>query len=480
MKLSEMRAKLERSAFALPLAVLVAGLTLAISEAAYHGADSQLSTLQNVAKGRLELLRVVSRVTDAETGQRGYLLTGRSEYLDPYRYASNDASEGLAALQRQYAGSGQPDAEALRQEIASSVTTKLSEMAEILRLYDAGRPDSARELIMTDIGRDLMESIRSHTQVLLALQNSRIIAGFDSVFNTLLLNRIGIAAMTAISLLVVVMLLRQSQQLEQQRRDQLARTLAERNHLEHEVARRTTELTELARHLQTAREDERARLARDLHDELGALLTAAKLDLARIRPKLQVSLPEALPRLVHLAEMLNAGIALKRRIIEDLRPSTLDQLGLVPALEILCREFADQTGIRLHTDLQPVQLTASGQLTVFRMVQESLNNVAKYAQATELTVTLASDGDQVLVRVSDNGLGFDPAKVTRATHGLVGMRYRLEAEQGELRVQSAPAQGTTISARLPIHIPADLPTDPSTDPSTQPPTAAAEADPASR
>ncbi len=102
---------------------------------------------------------------------------------------------------------------------------------------------------------------------------------------------------------------------------------AERERLEREVLRRTAELTELAQHLQTAREDERARLARDLHDELGALLTAAKLDVARIRPKLQQAMPEVLPRIAHLVETLNAGIALKRRIIEDLRPSTLDQLA---------------------------------------------------------------------------------------------------------------------------------------------------------
>ena len=174
--------------------------------------------------------------------------------------------------------------------------------------------------------------------------------------------------------------------------------------------------------------------------------------MARIRPKLQQTVPDLLPRITHLVETLNAGIALKRRIIEDLRPSTLDQLGLVPALEILCREVSKQLNLNVTSDLAPVSLSASGQLSVFRLVQESLTNVAKYAQATEVEVLLRLEGeDTVLIRVSDNGRGFDTAQVARATHGLLGMRFRVEAERGELNVHSTPGKGTVVEARLPTH-----------------------------
>ena len=122
---------------------------------------------------------------------------------------------------------------------------------------------------------------------------------------------------------------------------------------------RTAQLTELTHHLQTAREDERHRLARDLHDELGALLTSAKLDAARIRSRLAGTAPEALERLAHLVATLNSSIALGRRIIEDLRPSTLSNLGLVATLEILAREFAERSGIAGRiARWQPVQLEA--------------------------------------------------------------------------------------------------------------------------
>jgi len=106
------------------------------------------------------------------------------------------------------------------------------------------------------------------------------------------------------------------------------------------VRDRTTSLANLATYLQQVREDERGHLARELHDELGSLLTAAKLDVARLKSRLGDQAPEALQRLQHLTETLNRGIALKRRIVEDLRPSSLSNLGLLPSLEILTREFS--------------------------------------------------------------------------------------------------------------------------------------------
>ena len=447
MTFARLTARLQRSVFAFPLAILVGGLMLAISESAYYGADSQLSTLVTMSQARLELIKVIARVTDAEAGQRGYLLTGRPEYLGPYRFARADTMEGLETLRQLYADLKHPEAEERRARIAKAAMTKLGELQEVLRLYDEGHPDSAKALLLTDIGQEQMEDIRRNAHELLAQEDKQIDTGISNVFDTLLLNRIGVAAMTAISLLMITMFLRQGQQLARQRTEQQSLVKAERDRLEREVLRRTAELTELAQHLETAREDERARLARDLHDELGALLTAAKLDVARIRPKLP---PESdlLPRLSHLTETLNAGIALKRRIIEDLRPSTLDQLGLTPALEILCKDFASQSALKVTTDLDEVELAPSGQLSVFRLVQEALNNIAKYAKASEVQVTLRQENEKVLVRVDDNGGGFD-TEAARTTHGLVGMRYRVEAERGELRVQSSLGAGTVIEASLP-------------------------------
>jgi signal transduction histidine kinase len=437
-------------AVAFPVAALVAGLLLATSELAYYGADARLTRLAAMDQARFELLRLLRRVTDAESGERGFLLTNGPEYLVPYQSARSDAFEGLHRLEQLYRDVGDAEAEARRKRIAALVVAKLSEMEEVLRLDATGARSTALEMVRTGIGRDQMEQLRKEVDELLRQQSLASREGLDKVYDTLLLNRLGVAGLTVLGLAVLAGFLRQGKLLDREQAQRQAEVQAERDRLEREVELRTADLTELARHLQTAREDERARLARDLHDELGALLTAAKLDVARIRPKLLQAAPDLQPRLAHLVEALNSGIALKRRIIEDLRPSTLSSLGLVPALEILCAESAERLGVPIETHLDPVRLAPGADLVVFRVVQESLTNIAKYAKAKRVQVTLAADGDQAMVEVKDDGVGFDVAHSPRGSHGLFGMRFRVEAERGRLRVQSTPGQGTTLTARLPL------------------------------
>jgi signal transduction histidine kinase len=222
-----------------------------------------------------------------------------------------------------------------------------------------------------------------------------------------------------------------------------------RRRLDADVAARTAQLTELAHHLQTAREDERHRLARDLHDELGALLTSAKLDAARIRSRLAGAAPEALERLAHLVETLDSIIALKRRIVEDLRPSALTHLGLVAALEILAHEFAEAAGVEVQCALAPVRLSTAAELVVYRLVQEALTNIGKHARARHVWLRLSEHEGSVEAAVRDDGVGFDTAVRPQSAFGLLGMHYRVEAEHGALSVSSAPGQGTRIEATLP-------------------------------
>jgi signal transduction histidine kinase len=449
---------------ALLLAVLLAVLLVAISELGYQRATHQLGGLVLIGQSRLELSRVVRRLADAESSQRGYLLTARPDYLAPYQEARVDVERGLARLSDlQARRSDEPDAQENADDLRTlgdHVRTKLSEMHEVLGMFALGRRDAAQELMLTGIGRDEMVSIRDVSDRMLARENARVAAGLDLVFGSLSGNRLGITVVTGLSLLLVALVLRLRGQAELQRQAQQQAIRAERDRLEVEVQHRTAELTSLARHLETAREDERARLARDLHDELGALLTAAKLDVARLRPGLQQAAPALLPRVEHLVQSLNSGIALKRRIIEDLRPSSLDNLGLLPALEILCAEFAERLQVRMETVLSPVKLSPSADLTAFRLVQESLSNIAKHAQAKHVVVTVASEDGMAAIGVDDDGVGFDMAGRSAnglspvGSHGLVGMRYRVQAEGGTLRIQSAPDKGTRVQALLPLVPPA--------------------------
>ncbi|HJW11845.1 MAG TPA: CHASE3 domain-containing protein, partial [Albitalea sp.] len=407
----------KRGAVAFVLAALAALLVVAISEAAYWESTRAMERLATMTTARNHLLKLSQRVVDAESGERGYLLTGRREYLDPYRSAFDDITRALTWLKGYYAA--EPEQAGAMQKLDTLVQRKMSELDATLRLFDEGKTEAWRSVLLTDIGKEQMEEIRSASEHLLAVEGRRFTAGRQSVFSTLLLTRVGVAAMSVISLLALALYLRQTAALVAHRQAQQQATEAERDRLEVEVARRTALLIELAQHLQTAREDERSRLARELHDELGALLTAAKLDAARIRTRLGNSSPEAAERLAHLNETLNNGIALKRRIIEDLRPSSLANLGLLASLEIQAREFGERSGVKVDCRLDPVDLPPASELTVYRLVQEAFTNIAKYAQAKHVELTLAEHSGAAEVSVRDDGVGFDTRVRRPSTHGLL-------------------------------------------------------------
>jgi signal transduction histidine kinase len=441
--------RFRRNVIAFPLAAAAALSMLAISEASYQDATSSLDALGERTTARAKLNDLVKSLLDAETGQRGYLLTDRKEYLRPYHEALAETRSLLAWLTSHYANDAKTAP--VMADVSRETEAKLSELATTIDLKDRGVENGWRELLLSDIGREKMEHVRTLGEQLINYETTQVEAGRRNVYQTLLLNRIGVSAMAAVSLLALFMYLRQTATLDRTLADEAERIAGERNRLEAEVAARTEQLRELAQHLQTIREDERSRLARELHDELGALLTAAKLDVARLKSRLGATLtPDATERLAHLNESLNGGIALKRRIIEDLRPSSLSNLGLVAALEILLREFAARSEIEVIDDLAGVDLDAGAQLTVYRLVQEALTNVVKYAKARRVVVTLEPiEGGGARVSVKDDGIGFDTSVPRMARHGLIGMRYRVEAEGGTMQLASSPGAGTLIEATLP-------------------------------
>lgn len=439
--------RFRRSRLALPLAAVVAVAMVFISEGSYWRAKDAMDELGRLGTARTAIQNLHRNMVDAEAGQRGFLISRRPEYLAPYRDASEEIRETLRLLELHF--KDQPDKRGAMKSLEDLVQSKLSEMETTIGLADQGKDEQWHAIFATGIGREKMDQIRTLSAQLLADETNKVTIARAGIYETLLMNRFGIGAMTLLSLLALYLVLRQTVALDRQREEHARAVQAERDHLEREVRRRTAQLTELARHLQTAREDERNRLARELHDELGALLTAAKLDAARLRSRIAALAPEAVERLNHLSETLNSGIALKRRIIEDLRPSALSNLGLVAALDILTREFSERSGIPVEKQLETVPLSAAAELTVYRLVQEALTNITKYAKARHVQVELGARDGKVEVCVQDDGVGFDPSSTGASSHGLFGMRYRVEAEGGELVIRSAPGTGTRIGATLP-------------------------------
>jgi signal transduction histidine kinase len=294
-----------------------------------------------------------------------------------------------------------------------------------------------------------MDAIREQAGKLIDNATRSMLSAQDQVQQSLRFARLWIGVVAGAALVAFALYLRQTTRLKMVGEQQQAALQQERDLLETQVRERTASLAQLATHLQQVREEERGHLARELHDELGALLTAAKLDVARLKSRLGPQPTEVTQRLQHLTETLNSGIALKRRIIEDLRPSSLANLGLTAALEILAREFSERSGIEVATSLEEVDLDEQAQLTVYRIVQESTTNVSKYAEADQVDISVRNYSNHVEVEIRDNGKGFDVRAAKPSTHGLAGMRHRVEAAGGRLVVQSQPGQGTRILATLP-------------------------------
>lgn len=302
------------------------------------------------------------------------------------------------------------------------------EALAVLRESDAaGRGVALRAALIEAIDR--ANAGRAHA-------DSRVQAAIEAV-------RWLMHALIAAMVLAAYALLRQTQLIDAARREQA-------DFLEREVSERTAELRELAGHLITTREDERARLARELHDEMGGLLSTIKLDLARLRR--QAELPVGAQEQVEgIGRRVSQVVEIKRQVIENLRPSALDHLGLTQALALLCRENAAAMEVPTHEDLEPLELVPELELTLYRVVQEALTNVRKYSQATQVWVTLKSAGDHVHAVVEDDGVGLEGADNGVGHHGLRGMRLRVESHEGQLELgPRSDGRGARVHAMLPL------------------------------
>jgi len=418
---------------------------IGISELAYDKSVDAMDDIAQAHLARSHVQRLLRDVLDAESGQRGYLLSDNTAYLEPYKAAVADIGQTQDQLRELYVI--RPDQIGTLARLGRTVQRKLAEMDLSIRMKNEGKDDAWRFVLTTEVGKEQMDAIRTVAGQLIEESNQQTASGYAKVRRSLLLSRLGIALVAVIAFAAFWLYLRQTAALDQAGQHQQRALQAERDLLDSQVRERTARLTELATHLQQIREEERAHLARELHDELGSLLTAAKLDVARIKARLSGDAGDLPSRIEHLINTLNSGIALKRRIIEDLRPSSLSNLGLLPTLEILTREFGQRSGLDITTNLESAELDETIQLTVYRLIQEALTNIAKYAEARTVEISLLSYKDHITVSVRDDGKGFDPQVVELSAHGLQGMRHRVEAAGGRLDINTA--NGTTLTATLP-------------------------------
>jgi PAS domain S-box-containing protein len=235
--------------------------------------------------------------------------------------------------------------------------------------------------------------------------------------------------------------------------EELRTEISERRRAEEQLRTSLEQLRALTDRLQHVREEERTRVAREIHDELGQACTAIKMDLASVGRKATKRQTQLRAKVESAIQLVDSLIISLRRIASDLRPSTLDDLGLTAALEWQAQEFERRTGVQCRITLSQElsDLDSERSTAIFRIFQESLTNVARHANATRVEARLEEEDDRLTFQVRDNGKGFDAEEAkAHKSLGLVGMRERALLLNGEIQIEGVPGEGTTLTLRIPL------------------------------
>ncbi|MEO8303273.1 MAG: CHASE3 domain-containing protein [Betaproteobacteria bacterium] len=444
----------------IPLALgIVASLAIAVySEMGFRRLEVANRQMAVALEMEATLHEVLSLIVDAETGQRGYLLTGRDEYRQPYDAALPRIDGAFNRLRRLLMAHGDPEQLDRFGRLNNLVGKKLAELEASIALYQKDGAEVAQALLNTGIGKRTMDEIHAEIGTMVMTHRRQIEDATNRWAEDIAFARVGMQIMTAftVALLLIVWLLgrRDTQQREERRRQ----IQDDKQRLEAVVEERTSDLSELSNYLQVVREDEKAKLARDIHDELGGVLVSAKMDVAWVENRLKGRDPESAAKLVRTLQALDDGVQIKRRIIEELRPTLLDNLGLSAALDWQVREICSRAGLKctlgLPTDDPALDPHVS--IALYRILQEALTNIVKYARAKSVNVDLVHAPDSITLLIEDDGVGIpDNAQNNRLSHGITGMRQRVKALGGEFAIRRRSEGGTMIEVSIPVQLQPD-------------------------
>ncbi|MFO1312431.1 MAG: CHASE3 domain-containing protein [Burkholderiales bacterium] len=437
----------------LPLVLgIAASLAIAVyAELGYRRLELANRQMAVALEMQATVNETLALIVDAETGQRGYLLTGREEYLTPYSAAVPKVDGALNRLRELLVHNGTAAQRDALGRLNGLVGKKLAELEAAIALYQKDGAQSAQALLDTGIGRRAMDDIRAEVDTMTATHRRQLDEASARWATDISFARLGMQLMTAftVTLLLVVWFLarRDAQQRDERRR----MALEDKRRLESEVEERTAELSELSSYLQRVREDEKSKLARDIHDELGGILVSAKMDIAWVDERMKKN-SEISAKLERALQALDEGVQIKRRIIEELRPTLLDNLGLAAALDWQVHEICDRAGIActISTPSDDSNIPPQVSIALYRILQEALTNIVKYARASNVNVDLGLTSDTITLLIEDDGVGIpDDAQNNLLSHGIAGMRQRVRALHGEFSIARRPEGGTMIEVNVP-------------------------------
>lgn len=408
----------------------------------------------NIRIDNLDLLK--EHIVDAENGVLGYLVTQNDSYLRLYTSSLSLLRQDIANIRKHYSGY-QPNERVLLTRLDVLIQQRMANLDAVLQAFRSDSPLQLRDLMNAD--RRVIDEIRQIRNTLRRLLVERHEKAMAQSLRGLNLME-GVVYFLGISTITLLIVWFATTQRQHRLRNEFDQVLLERNlALEMQVQKRTEELVALAGYLSNARETEKANLARELHDELGALLTAAKHDASWVERKFPENIePAVRERMARLQQNLSSVIGLKRNLINNLRPAMLHDLGLLTALRNLADEFTNSTDIKVKADLpdKEINLPEPMALAIFRIVQEAFTNSRKYANATVVNLELFEENGTLILNLYDNGVGFDPNSPTIARHGLAGMKHRVQMLKGNIDIVTSPGKGVLISVEIPIPAPGAL------------------------
>jgi len=383
--------------------------------------------------------------------QHGFLLTGDQRFIDSYDRVVAEVEPRLENLRLAYVGSD-ADLGQVR-DLHVLIGKRLADLSMILAIQRSQGVPAAVALVKSSVGSDtgaMIGGILDHLRDRETVEHNAAAAHWDS---SLIYSRWITLSGTIFNMLLVFVASRLVW-LDMRRRTALTAELRDQKlQLERQVEDRTRELVELSTHLQNVAEREKASLARELHDELGGLLVGARMDISWAEQHLAADDADLKVRLNRVQQSLAAGVDLKRRIIEELRPTLLDNVGLFAALRWQMKETCGSAGLKCiesYPDEEP-RFRSEASIALFRIAQEAFSNILKHAGAKTADISLDMDDETLLLRIADDGIGIPVGQfMAIASHGLASMRHRVRALGGRLDVRSPASGGTLLIVQIPI------------------------------
>jgi len=444
----------------LAVALLITMVSVLYSDNWILSIGRQDIVINQIRTNIVTLNKLKTNLYKAESAQRGYLLTKREEYIEPFETALTAGRENIDKIEKLIinttSGNEQIEQREWLKAISASLESKATEMKLTLNLSRTGKPLVARQVMSLDEGLLEMMKFMEHTDIVIENQNNVLNEKTKIKQRTILIARISIYGSALVLIWIVVLVIKQLLA-EIVIKSQLQQRVSKENTIyEEKLQQQTKLLRSLALDYQADVERERHKLSRELHDELGSIFTATKMDLAWVIKKMKDVVPEVAQEVVtklrKTTSYVDQGIQYQRHIVQELHPAMLSTFGFWPALHSLIHDAAERNQWELAVNLpdENTKLNETLSLVTYRIVQETLNNANKYAKASKISVDVLVDAQYIKVEIEDNGVGVDMNALNGNTHGLSGMRHRVLAIGGHFEISSELGKGVRTRALIPL------------------------------